>query len=59
METNTYDQLQAKISKDSKRSLKIYCAVNNLTISQGVELALSKLNLPNPQTETNSNGNGK
>jgi len=45
MKVDRFDRLETRVKKETKRALRIYCAVNNLTIQQGVELALSKLDL--------------
>jgi hypothetical protein len=59
MHAEALDRLETRVKKETKHALRVFCAINKMTIQEGVELALSKLNLPNPQTETNSNGNGK
>lgn len=37
------DRLETRIKKDLKKSLRMFCAVNDMTIQDSVELALNKL----------------
>lgn len=37
------DRLETRIKKDLKKSLRMFCAMNDLTIQDSVEMALSRL----------------
>lgn len=43
MKTAAIDRLETRVSKDLKKSLRIYCANHDLTLREGVELAIAKL----------------
>ena len=37
------ERLETRIKKDLKKSLRMFCAMNDLTIQDSVEMALSRL----------------
>jgi hypothetical protein len=43
MKTAAIDRLETRVSKELKRSLRVYCANNDLTLQEGVELAIARL----------------
>lgn len=43
MKSEPLDRLETRIKKDLKKSLRIYCAMNDMTIQDGVEMALKNL----------------
>jgi hypothetical protein len=51
MPAEPLDRLETRVKKETKHALRIFCAVNNITIQEGVELALSKLPLPKNASE--------
>ena len=43
MKTAAIDRLETRVSKEVKRSLRVYCANHDLTLREGIELAIAKL----------------
>lgn len=43
MKTAGIDRLETRVSKELKRSLRVYCANNDLSLREGIELAIAKL----------------
>lgn len=43
MQTAKLERLETRIKKDLKKSLRLFCAMNDMTIQDGVELALKQL----------------
>lgn len=43
MKTKEQARIQTRVDQEIKRALKLYCAQNDLTIEQGIELAIQTL----------------
>ena len=43
MRATTQARLETRISADTKKALRVYCAHNGLTIREGVEIAVLNL----------------
>jgi hypothetical protein len=53
------DRLETRVRKDLKKALRIYCAKNDLTLRDGIELAIELLTStrkPKPETEVQPAG---
>ncbi len=53
------DRLETRVRKDLKKALRVYCAKNDLTLRDGVELAIELLTStrkPQPSTDVQTNG---
>lgn len=53
------DRLETRVRKDLKKALRVYCAKNDLTLREGVELAIEQLTStrkPQPNHEVQPNG---
>ncbi|TXH08407.1 MAG: hypothetical protein E6R03_18240 [Hyphomicrobiaceae bacterium] len=57
------DRLETRVRKDLKKALRVYCAKNDLTLRDGVELAIELLTstrkpLPEQEAQTTGSANG-
>lgn len=43
------ERLEVRIPKELRRSLRVFCARNDLTLREGVELAISRMVKPAPE----------